>query len=110
LVSHSGDAYGFVGNVLAEQGLSRRVALTVPNFMFALAVLSRSNLISTLPRRFVAEHAARFGVVGVDALLPLGRFDLNIVTPQVALRDLGLAWLVSLLEEVGRAEPRVDDR
>lgn len=109
VVSHSGDAYGFVDNVLAEQGLSRRVALTVPNFMFALAVLSRSDLISALPRRFVTEHAARFGVVGVDAPLPLGRFDLNIVTPQVALRDLGLAWLVSLLGEVGRAEPGADN-
>jgi hypothetical protein len=41
--------------------------------------------------------AARFGVVGVDAPLPLGRFGLNIVTPQVALRDAGLAWLVSSL-------------
>jgi DNA-binding transcriptional LysR family regulator len=106
VVSHSGDAYGFVDNVLAEQNLSRRVALTVPNFMFALAVLSGSDLISALPRRFVAEHAARFGVVGVDAPLPLGRFGLNIVMPQVALRDAGLAWLVSLLEQVGTAIPR----
>ena len=100
VVSQTGDPYGFVDNVLAERGLSRRVALTVPNFMFALAVLSGSDLISALPRRFVEMHAARFGVVGVEAPIPLGRFTLNIVTPQVAMRDAGIAWLVGMLGDI----------
>ncbi|MFI0844954.1 LysR family transcriptional regulator [Mesorhizobium sp. IMUNJ 23232] len=103
VVSQAGDPYGFVDNVLAERSLSRRVALTVPNFMFALAVLSASDFVSALPRRFVELHAARFGVVGVEAPIPLGCFSLNVVTPQVAMRDAGIAWLVSLLEEVGSA-------
>jgi DNA-binding transcriptional LysR family regulator len=97
VVSQTGDPHGFVDNVLAGQGLSRRVALTVPNFMFALAVLADSDLISALPRRFVAMHAARFGVVAIEPPLPLGRFTLNIVTPQVAMQDAGIAWLVGLL-------------
>ena len=63
VVSLTGDPHGFVDDVLAEQGRSRRVALTVPNFMFALAVIAETDLISALPRRFVAMHAARFGVV-----------------------------------------------
>jgi len=37
----------------------RRIALTVPNFMFALAVIAETDFISALPRRFVAMHAAR---------------------------------------------------
>jgi DNA-binding transcriptional LysR family regulator len=101
VVSHTGDANGFVDNILAGLGMSRRVALTVPNFMFALVVLGGSDLISALPRRFVAMHAARFGVVAVDPPAPFPRFNINIVAPQVALKDAGLAWLVSQLECAG---------
>ena len=34
VVSHSGDPNGFVDRLLAQEGRSRRVARTVPNFMF----------------------------------------------------------------------------
>jgi DNA-binding transcriptional LysR family regulator len=102
VVSNSGDPNGFVDRVLAERGLSRRVALTVPNFMFGLAVLAQTDLISAYPRRFLATHADRFGVVGIDAEIPLGRFNINAVVPRVALMDAGLAWLVGLLKQTGR--------
>jgi hypothetical protein len=72
-------SYGFVGRVLAEHGRSRRIALTVPNFMFALAVIAETDLISALP----------------------GRFQLNAVASKVAMIDLGLTWLCDVL---GRAE------
>jgi DNA-binding transcriptional LysR family regulator len=102
VVSLTGDAYGFVDRVLAEQGRSRRIALTVPNFMFALAVISETDLISALPRKFVAIHAPRFGVVGQEAPLALGRFRLNAIAPKVAMMDMGLTWLFDAL---GRAQP-----
>ena len=104
VVSHSGDAHGFVDDVLARLGMSRRVALTVPNFMFALVVLAGSDLVSALPRRFVNMHAARFGLVSVDSPVPFGAFGINVVVPEAAMKDAGLAWLVSLLERTGAAE------
>jgi len=97
VVSLTGDAFGFVDRVLAEQGRSRRIALTVPNFMFALAVIAETDLISALPRRFAAMHAPRFGIVGVEAPLPLGRFRLNAVAPKVAMMDAGVMWLFDVL-------------
>jgi DNA-binding transcriptional LysR family regulator len=97
VVSQTGEAYGFADRVLAERGRIRRVALTVPNFMFALAVLADSDLISALPRRFVVRHARRFGVVAREAPLPIGRFRLNAVASKAALMDDGLAWLFALL-------------
>lgn len=97
VVSLTGDAHGFVDRVLAEQNRSRRIALTVPNFMFALAVITDTDLISALPRTFVAMHAPRFGVVGLEAPLPLGRFRLNAVAPKVAMMDMGLSWLFDAL-------------
>jgi DNA-binding transcriptional LysR family regulator len=93
VVSNSGDPHGFVDDVLAKQGRSRRVALTVPNFMFALAIIAETDLICALPRPFVAMHAARFGVLGLNAPLPLVNGRLNAVAPKVAMMDAGLAWL-----------------
>jgi DNA-binding transcriptional LysR family regulator len=98
VVSLTGDPHGFVDDLLARKKLARRVALTVPNFMFALAVVAQSDLICAMPRRFAASHAARFGVVAVDPPIPLGRFKLSIVVPEVALMDEGIAWLVALLQ------------
>lgn len=97
VVSLTGDAQGFVDRVLAEQGRARRVALTVPNFMFALAVVAETDLITALPRRFAALHARRFGLVRREAPLPLGHFRLTAVAPQVAMMDAGLAWLFDRL-------------
>lgn len=97
VVSLTGDAHGFVDRVLGEQGRTRRVALTVPNFMFALALVAETDLITALPRRFAARHARRFGVVRREAPLPLGRFRLTAIAPRVAMMDAGLAWLFDRL-------------
>lgn len=97
VVSLTGDAYGFVDEVLAKQGYSRRIALTLPNFMFALAVVAETDLIAALPRRFAAMHAARFEVMSLAAPLPLGSFRLNAVAPEAAMTDAGLTWLFDML-------------
>lgn len=97
VVSQTGDAHGFVDEVLAKRGRSRRVALTVPNFMFALPVVAETDLLTALPRRFAALYTKRFSIVTVEPPLPLGRFRLNAVVPKVALMDAGIAWLFELL-------------
>ncbi len=97
VVSFTGDTHGFVDEVLAKEGYSRRIELTVPSFMFALAVIAETDLISAMPRRFVARHAARFGVVCLEAPIPLTTFQLNAIAPKAAMMDAGIAWLFELL-------------
>ena len=97
VVSLEGDTQGFVDDALAKKGRTRRIAVTVPNFMFALAVIADSGMISALPRRFAAMHGPRFAVVHREAPLPLGRFRLHAVASQAALMDLGIAWLLEML-------------
>jgi DNA-binding transcriptional LysR family regulator len=106
VVSLTGDPYGFVDEILAKQGYSRRIALTVPNFMFALAVIAETDLISALPRRFAAMHARRFGVVALEAPLALGRFRLKAVAAKAAMMDMGLTWLFDVLERTAQAKRR----
>jgi DNA-binding transcriptional LysR family regulator len=105
VVSQSGEPHGFVDEVLARQGRSRRIALTVPNFMFALAVVAETDLICVLPRRFVAMHATRFGIVGLEAPLALPDFRLHAVAPKVAMMDAGVAWLFRRLTGSEQASP-----
>ena len=69
--------------------------------MLALAVIAETDLISALPRQFAGMHAARFGVVGLEAPLPLGHFRLHAVAPKTAMMDMGLTWLLDVL---GRTE------
>jgi DNA-binding transcriptional LysR family regulator len=102
VVSQSGSSYGFVDEVLEQRGRSRKIALTVPNFVFALATIADTDFIAALPRRLVNLHAARFNVIGIEPPIPLGHFRINAVAPQVALMDTGVAWL---FDRLGHATP-----
>lgn len=100
VVSLTGDPYGFVDEALAKQGRSRRIALTVPNFLFALSVVAETDLLCALPRRLVAMHANRFAIVARESPVPLPRFSINAVAPKAALADAGLAWVFGALAKV----------
>ncbi|UPJ63449.1 LysR family transcriptional regulator [Bradyrhizobium sp. 191] len=93
LVSATGDALGIVDVRLAERGHSRRVALTVPNFMLALAQLAESDFIATLPRHLVERHAARFDLVIRPVPFPWTPDPVRVVASQAAMADAGVAWL-----------------
>lgn len=101
LVSATGEPFGFVDRALAELGRARRLALTVPNFVQALATLAETDLIGALPRRLVAKHAARFDLVWSEPPRALGLppSDVTAIVPQAATTDQGIAWLLDRLAE-----------
>lgn len=99
LVSLTGDAHGFVDDALAKRDLSRRIALTVPNFMMALAIIAETDLIAALPKQFVIRHAARFGVVGTKAPLSPRLDHIRAVASKSAMMDTGVAWLFGVLRD-----------
>jgi DNA-binding transcriptional LysR family regulator len=105
VVSITGDPRGFVDDALADQGRTRQVVLTVPNFMMALAIIAETDLITALPRRFVEMHAPRFGVVSTKAPLSLPRFRIRAVVPAVAMMDTGLAWLFETMRIAVQVKP-----
>lgn len=102
MVSMNGDPHGLVDVLLAKRKHTRRVVLTVPNFMQALAIVSESDLVAALPRHFVAKHASRYDVVSFEPPLPLLSSPIIAVAPQVATRDGGLAWLLDLLASTAK--------
>lgn len=99
VVSHGGDPNGFVDIALAERGMTRRVALTAPNFMLALALLADSDLIAAVPLSLFELHGARFKLQCAKPPLTLPRFALNAFAPKPALQDTGLSWLIDFLAQ-----------
>jgi DNA-binding transcriptional LysR family regulator len=102
LVSITGESQGFLDEALAKRGLSRRVALTVPNFLLALAALAGSDFVSAIPRSLVAVHAARFGLASVKSPLAMRRWQPRAVVPKVSMADAGIAWLFAAVERAAK--------
>jgi DNA-binding transcriptional LysR family regulator len=102
VISLTGEPRAFIDDLLMARGLSRRVALAVPNFMLALAVIGETDLVGALPRGFIAMHGPRFGVTGVEPPLPMRSFPLRAIAPKVAMMDAGVAWLFTALEAAAR--------
>jgi len=102
VVSASGDPQGPIDKQLAKRGLSRRVVLTVSNFMHALAIVAESDLICALPRQFVAKHGARYKIVTCEPPFPFLSSAVRAVAPHAALGDDGLAWLLNAIEAAAR--------
>ena len=108
MVSVSGDPHGPVDKLLAERGLSRRVMLTVPNFLHALTIVSESDLVAALPRQFATRHAERYQVEIAEPPIRLMASAIRAIAPQAATADAGLVWLLEMLE--GAAKTAVKRR
>lgn len=101
VVSLTGDAHGIFDEALAAVGRSRRVAVTVPNFMQALALLAGTDLLAALPRHLVEMHAERFGLICVEAPLPGPATRIQAVATRAAMMDPGVAWLFRVVGQAG---------
>jgi len=106
LVSTIGDSHGVVDAKLAERGQARRVALTVPNFMLALAHLADSDLVATLPRHLVMRHAKRFNLIALAIPLPWTPDPVRLVASKAAMADAAIAWLFETLAECFETRPQ----
>jgi DNA-binding transcriptional LysR family regulator len=102
LVSINDSTQGYVDEVLAQRGVSRRVALTVPNFLLALAALSDSDLLAAVPESLIIAHGARFGLASVKPPFRLRRWHLRAVVPRARLADPGVSWLLGAAERAGK--------
>jgi DNA-binding transcriptional LysR family regulator len=90
----SADGGGFDGSVdaaLAAIGRNRRVSVSVQNYALAPLVLARSDLICTLPRRFLQHF--RETVDMFDPPLHLGRFTLTAFWHARSQDDPSHMWL-----------------
>ncbi len=105
LVSMTGDPHGFVDALLAKRRRERRIAVTAPSFMMAMAQIADSDLLGVLPRRLVRRYSRIFGLASAELPLKRPPDPIAAVTSNAALMDAGVAWLVDALAAIAIDQP-----
>ncbi|WPB58840.1 LysR family transcriptional regulator [Xylophilus sp. GOD-11R] len=96
----SPDGGGFDGPTdaaLAALGLTRRVVLSVPQFLFAASVVAKSDLVAMLPARIVR---GRVDLQVVEAPVEVPGYELAMLWHERLHRDPAHRWLRDFLAEV----------
>lgn len=93
LVSFSGRAQGFVDQALTALQRSRRVVLTVNQFFTAGRVVTQSDLLTVLPRRFVAATGYADQLVLRALPLALSPIHVALLWHRRHERDPAHRWL-----------------
>jgi DNA-binding transcriptional LysR family regulator len=109
VVSTSGDPHGFIDMVLEEKGLARRVAMTAPSFIFALAMIAETDLVAALPRGLMTMQGERYGLTSIPPPVPIPRSPVHALAPQGAMADGGVAWLMDVVETTATPKRRSRD-
>jgi DNA-binding transcriptional LysR family regulator len=103
LVSPRGAGPGLVDRALEKHGLRRRIALRIPHFYSALAIVAKSDLILTAPAALARVVPGNLPVVSLRPPLRLPRHSVNLTWHERFSKDQGHGWLRRLLFEVARA-------
>jgi DNA-binding transcriptional LysR family regulator len=91
VVSPEGGGFrGVTDEALAQVGLTRRVVLSVPHFLFVISVLERSDLVAMLPWRLVREYAA---LRVVEAPVEVPGYEMCMLWHERSHRDPAHRWL-----------------
>lgn len=109
IVSTGADPKSPVDDLLKQQGLTRRLALSAPSFLFALSAVGETDLLAAVPRRLVQKCAKQFGVTYAEpprTLSPMLSSRIQCILPKAALMDSGTRWLFELLGRT--AKPAAD--
>jgi DNA-binding transcriptional LysR family regulator len=102
LISSSATGRGLVDERLAAQGRTRRIALRIPHFYSALAIVAQSDLVLTGPEALVSLAAPEMNVVALPVPIELPDPCINLVWHERFGNDPGHRWLRELTAEVAR--------
>jgi DNA-binding transcriptional LysR family regulator len=115
LISPAGRTAGVVDTALARIGRRRRVAVTVPHFLAAPAIVARTDLAVTLARRIALQLADTYQLNAFPLPFKLPGFALTMAWHARAEADSAVTWLKAQVRQVVRQiggklrEPRSAD-
>jgi DNA-binding transcriptional LysR family regulator len=97
------DARGFVDDVLAQEGLRRRVVLTVSHFLVAPHVVASADLALIASERVVAPFVEALGLRVLPLPVSIARYRLTQVWARRSEGNPGLSWLRGAVARAARA-------
>jgi len=91
IVSPDGGGFrGVTDEALAAAGLTRRVVLSVPHFLFMMSVLANTDLVAMLPSRLLRGSAA---LQVVEPPVDVAGYDMAMLWHERSHRDPAHQWL-----------------
>lgn len=98
IVSPDGGGFrGVTDEALSQAGLTRRVALSVPHFLFLRSVLASTDLVAMLPSRLVRDTS---GLQVVEPPVEVPGFEIAMFWPERSHRDPAHQWLRERIVDV----------
>jgi DNA-binding transcriptional LysR family regulator len=104
LVSFSGRPHGLMDQALAAFGRRRRIVLTVNQFFTAGRVVTRSDLLTVLPARFVQATGYAEQLVTRELPFPMDPVSVQMLWPLRLDADAGQRWLREHIQRVTAGE------
>jgi DNA-binding transcriptional LysR family regulator len=104
LISPRGKEGSYADDALAELGLARRVAVTVPHFLVAPHLVASSDLVLTVAARVAAAFAEPLGLVvlKLPPELRLPGFNMSALWHERTQSDAAQRWVRELFVDVAR--------
>ena len=97
LVTLGGSLEGIVDRALARKGLTRRLSAGIPYFMPALAMVSRTDVIATIPRRHAEAFATDFALRIFEPPLALPSYRVAVAWHARNAKSGLIQWVVEAL-------------
>lgn len=107
LIAPRARGQGVVDHVLAQRGLKRRVAVSVPHFSVAPMLVAQTDHVLTLASRVACAFGAALGLQLLEPPVQLPQFTIRQVWHQRFQQDPAHVWLRGCLAEIAQsiAEP-----
>ncbi len=94
---------GAFETALAAQGLTRRIGVSVPDSYSAVAVVSRSDMVTLIPRRLALASAQRGGLKLIEPPYQSPNVDITLICLKERLADPAVAWMRELIRSTAAA-------
>jgi DNA-binding transcriptional LysR family regulator len=95
----TGEPSGYIDDVLAKQGLRRRIVLTVPHFLVAPFIVANSDLVLTAPVRLLDPFVKLLRLRRLELPLKLAGYKLSQVWAARSRDDEAHRWLRSTVAQ-----------
>lgn len=93
VIDAASSGHALVEGVLRSKGVFRRIGLSVPHYLAAESLLTKSDYLLTLPEGglSILQHAERFHLTSTPLQLPT--FDIRVHWHERSRNDAGVQWL-----------------
>ncbi|MFL6674408.1 MAG: LysR family transcriptional regulator [Massilia sp.] len=97
VVVAGGTGHAIVDDIIQRRNVRRNVRLSVPHFVALGHILATTDLIATVPERYVSESMAPFRLTYLPHPVPIPEFDVNLFWHAKFHKEPGNQWLRSVI-------------